>query len=150
MNARAAGARLVYHCRLALSRARRASPGRMVFSRELLLDKQLMAIHTARPVGVGTRLLVKLIKHQTPTINNFIYFIRQGMQTKLRRDLVSALLGIGTCDGKQLLRQLNFYGFEIADLLEAVQEADKTILNTASQGEHSLWTAIQRNRGSSQ
>lgn len=37
-----------------------------------------------------------------------------------RRALVCAYLGIGNCDGKQLLRQLNTYGFQLADLKEAM------------------------------
>lgn len=38
-----------------------------------------------------------------------------------RRAAVSALLGLGNCDGKQLLRQLNMYGFCRADVAKALQ-----------------------------
>jgi Domain of unknown function (DUF4093) len=36
-----------------------------------------------------------------------------------RRDMCMAL-GIGECDGKQLLKQLNMYGFERADVEKAM------------------------------
>ncbi|KAL0040567.1 hypothetical protein WJX77_011109 [Trebouxia sp. C0004] len=38
-----------------------------------------------------------------------------------RRAAVSAALGLGNCDGKQLLRQLNMYGFSRADVAKALQ-----------------------------
>ena len=41
-----------------------------------------------------------------------------------RRAAFSAALGLGNCDGKQLLRQLNIYGFEhqhVTDALAAVE-----------------------------
>ena len=38
-----------------------------------------------------------------------------------RRDMVCSYLGIGSCDGKQLLRQLNVYNFTDEDLARAIQ-----------------------------
>ena len=38
-----------------------------------------------------------------------------------RRAAVSATLGLGNCDGKQLLRQLNTYGFSRDDVAKALQ-----------------------------
>lgn len=37
-----------------------------------------------------------------------------------RRNLVCDYLGLGMCDGKQLLRQLNSYGFTKSDLKGAL------------------------------
>ena len=47
----------------------------------------------------------------------------RGKDVTRRRELVCAWLGIGACDGKQLLRQLNTYGFMPADLNEALAYA---------------------------
>ena len=44
-----------------------------------------------------------------------------------RRMLVCEFLGIGECDGKQLLRQLNSYGFAHEDLEQALHYANKII-----------------------
>ncbi len=38
-----------------------------------------------------------------------------------RRVAVSAALGLGTCDGKQLLKQLNTYGFSRDNVAKALQ-----------------------------
>jgi len=38
-----------------------------------------------------------------------------------RRAAVSAALGLGNCDGKQLLRQLNMYGFSRDTVAKALQ-----------------------------
>lgn len=48
--------------------------------------------------------------------------VRGGDVTR-RRELVCAWLGIGMCDGKQLLRQLNVYGFTEEDLEEGLRYA---------------------------
>lgn len=42
------------------------------------------------------------------------------VHTKLRREAVCNSLGIGNCDGKQLLKQLNLYNFTEDDLQEAL------------------------------
>ena len=68
--------------------------GGLPFSREMLIDKGLVA-------EMGVR----------------------GGDVTRRRELVCAWLGIGTCDGKQLLRQLNTYGFTHEDLNEALAYA---------------------------
>lgn len=47
----------------------------------------------------------------------------RGKDVTRRRELVCAWLGIGVCDGKQLLRQLNTYGFTPAELSEALAYA---------------------------
>ncbi len=47
----------------------------------------------------------------------------QGGGFAARRELVCAYLGIGNCDGKQLLRQLNSYGFLREDLEGAMRWA---------------------------
>jgi hypothetical protein len=44
-----------------------------------------------------------------------------------RRQLVCRYLGLGDCDGKQLLKQLNFYGFTEAELSEAISWAEARI-----------------------
>ena len=47
------------------------------------------------------------------------------VQTKRRREAVCDLLGIGHCDGKQLLKQLNMYNFSESDLEEALRDLDE-------------------------
>lgn len=44
-----------------------------------------------------------------------------------RRNLVCDYLGLGTCDGKQLLRQLNRYDFSEERVMEAKAWADQQI-----------------------
>ena len=44
-----------------------------------------------------------------------------------RRNLVCDYLGIGVCDGKQLLRQLNSYGFSAEDVVEALHWANSQL-----------------------
>jgi len=68
--------------------------GRLPFNREMLIELGLVA-------EMGVR----------------------GKDVTRRRELVCAWLGIGACDGKQLLRQLNTYGFMPADLNEALAYA---------------------------
>ncbi len=41
-----------------------------------------------------------------------------------RRMLVCDYLGLGACDGKQLLKQLNSYGFSWEDLSAALEWAE--------------------------
>lgn len=43
------------------------------------------------------------------------------VQTKRRREAVCDFLGLGNCDGKQLLKQLNLYNFTDDDLREALK-----------------------------
>lgn len=52
-----------------------------------------------------------------------------------RRQLVCSYLGLGDCDGKQLLKQLNLYGFTEKELSEAMSWAEVRIqgeINRAS------------------
>ena len=44
-----------------------------------------------------------------------------------RRHLVGAFLGLGHCDGKQLLRQLNRYCFTPRELERALQWAEQQL-----------------------
>lgn len=44
-----------------------------------------------------------------------------------RRHLVGAFLGLGHCDGKQLLRQLNRYCFMPQELEQALQWAEQQL-----------------------
>jgi len=44
-----------------------------------------------------------------------------------RRELVCMWLGIGQCDGKQLLRQLTTYGFTEGDLEEGLAYAARVL-----------------------
>lgn len=44
----------------------------------------------------------------------------QGGNVTQRRSQVCAYLGLGECDGKQLLRQLNLYGFTRDDVERAL------------------------------
>ena len=48
----------------------------------------------------------------------------QGGNVTRRRGLVCAFLGLGECDGKQLLRQLNRFGFTMADVERALAWAE--------------------------
>jgi ribonuclease M5 len=52
--------------------------------------------------------------------------VRGGDVTR-RREMVCRWLGLGTCDGKQLLRQLNTYGFEREDLERALAYAREAL-----------------------
>lgn len=51
----------------------------------------------------------------------------RGNNVTRRRHLVCEFLGLGQCDGKQLLKQLNAYGFLEKDLLEALKYAEACI-----------------------
>ena len=53
----------------------------------------------------------------------------RGNNITLRRQLVCEYLGLGQCDGKQVLRQLNAYGFLERDLMEGLEYAEKYIEN---------------------
>lgn len=49
----------------------------------------------------------------------------QGGSVTQRRSLVCAYLGIGDCDGKQLQRQLNRYGFTTEEVERALAWANR-------------------------
>lgn len=51
----------------------------------------------------------------------------QGGDVTQRRALVCAYLGLGDCDGKQLLRQLNCYGFGREELAAALAWAEQQL-----------------------
>jgi ribonuclease M5 len=51
----------------------------------------------------------------------------RGNNVTRRRNLVCEFLGIGQCDGKQMLKQLNAYGFVEKDLIEALEYAQACI-----------------------
>jgi len=55
------------------------------------------------------------------TLSNL--YLQPGDVTK-RRQLLCSYLGLGMCDGKQLLRQLNSYGFSQQELDEALRYAN--------------------------
>lgn len=48
-----------------------------------------------------------------------------------RRYLVCSYLGLGLCNGKQLLKQLNNYGFTMGDVEKALQWANEQITNVS-------------------
>jgi hypothetical protein len=48
----------------------------------------------------------------------------QGGNVTARRKLVGAYLGLGECDGKQLMRQLNLYGFTKQEVNRALAWAE--------------------------
>lgn len=54
-------------------------------------------------------------------------FGMQGDNVTWRRELLCEYLGLGMCDGKQLLRQLNSYGFLPQDVEKGLQYANKII-----------------------
>ncbi|KAL0019080.1 hypothetical protein WJX79_004610 [Trebouxia sp. C0005] len=81
--------------RQALSCARPSCPGRKEFSRADLVSWGLV-------VEMGTS-------------------SSQQVGCVQRRAAVSTALGLGNCDGKQLLRQLNTYGFSQDDVAKALQ-----------------------------
>ncbi|DBA97605.1 TPA: hypothetical protein ACH3X3_012509 [Trebouxia sp. C0006] len=81
--------------RQALSNARPSCPGRKEFSRADLVSWGLVV-----EMGTASSKQVGCVK---------------------RRAAVSATLGLGNCDGKQLLRQLNTYGFSRDDVAKALQ-----------------------------
>ena len=49
-----------------------------------------------------------------------------------RRSLVCAFLGIGMSDGKQLVKQLNTYGFSQEDVAAALVWAERQLATTQS------------------
>jgi hypothetical protein len=51
----------------------------------------------------------------------------QGGNVTQRRSQVCAYLGLGNCDGKQLLRQLNLYGFTRTEVGRALAWAARTL-----------------------
>jgi ribonuclease M5 len=85
--------------RKALSNRRKSTPERTTFHREALQAAGLIA------QGMGQR----------------------GGDVTERRNLVCSYLGLGVCDGKQLLRQLNAYGFEEGDLAAALAWAQQQL-----------------------
>jgi len=78
--------------RQSLDTCRQTSPERKHFSKEQLLNLGLTSTFTNTTV-----------------------------QTKRRREAVCDFLGLGNCDGKQLLKQLNLYNFTDDDLREALK-----------------------------
>lgn len=78
----------------AIARSRKSNPKVTRFSRDRLISMGLIA-----PM------------HQ------------RGNDVTRRRQLTCEYLGIGHCDGKQMLKQLNAYGFLEKDLMEALQYA---------------------------
>ncbi|KAI8105646.1 hypothetical protein M9434_000228 [Picochlorum sp. BPE23] len=52
---------------------------------------------------------------------------QRGDNVTWRRELLCEYLGLGMCDGKQLLRQLNSYGFLPEDVEKGLQYANKII-----------------------
>ena len=52
---------------------------------------------------------------------------RQGGDVTARRSLVCACLGLGDCDGRQLQRQLDRYGFAEEELQRAVRWAGEQL-----------------------
>jgi ribonuclease M5 len=86
--------------RWALERARKSSLGRLEFTREFIQSLGLVSSHDASsPAGDAAK----------------------------RRFLVCSYMGLGECNGKQLLRQLNDYGFTKDDLAEALKWAEDRI-----------------------
>lgn len=51
-----------------------------------------------------------------------------------RRFLVGAFLGLGDCDGKQLLRQLNRYCFSRQELAAALEWAERQLAARGAAG----------------
>jgi len=51
----------------------------------------------------------------------------QGENVAVRRHLVCSYLGLGACDGKQLLRQLNSYDFTRDDVSRALAWAEDVL-----------------------
>lgn len=60
-------------------------------------------------------------------MDNDSIFILQGNNVTKRRQIVCEYLGLGMCDGKQLLRQLNSYGFTESDLESALKFANTVL-----------------------
>lgn len=52
---------------------------------------------------------------------------KQGGDVTARRTAVCAYLGLGACDGKQLLRQLNCYGFTHQEVAVALEWAERQL-----------------------
>lgn len=85
----------------AIARSRRSNPDMQKFSRERLLSMGVIAQMHER-----------------------------GNNVTWRRQLVCEYLGIGQCDGKQLLKQLNAYGFTEKDLMDALEYA-RTVMDAS-------------------
>lgn len=85
--------------RHALNRMRRSVLSRSLFTRDSLQNQGLIAHEMGQRGGDVTE----------------------------RRRLVSEFLGLGNCDGKQLLRQLNHYGFRKEDLEASLHWAEEKL-----------------------
>lgn len=83
--------------RLALEGSRTRDPARLEFSMEELVGWGLASVHgEAAPQP------------------------RAGLGVAARREALGRALGFGGCDARQLLRQLNLYGFQRADVMTAL------------------------------
>lgn len=65
----------------------------------------------------------------------------QGAQAERRRR-VTALLGLGDCNAKQLLRQLNTFSFSQGELQAAVQQVEAAMAAAASAPGGTCFTCI--------
>lgn len=59
-------------------------------------------------------------------------FIQVDKHIAARRKGVCAMLGLGNCDAKQMLKQLNMYSFTEADLMEALVQVNDALKTTTN------------------
>lgn len=110
--------------RRVLSRRRRSEPGRKEFSREELQELGLIAVVQEKVSFLGGATAATF-----GCLPSFLS-LQSGKVTQ-RRSLVCDCLGLGACDGKQLLRQLNSYGFGRDDLDAALEWAEAQLQGDA-------------------
>ena len=140
--------------RAALAAPRRSGPQRQLFERHHLLSWGLVAELHARVGGqpgwrTGRRGLQGrrgVSSTKSCTVGRCVGMRRQpvaactrpcrallwrcaaqGGNVAWRRSQVCAYLGLGECDGKQLLRQLNRYGFTRQEVERALEWAERSV-----------------------
>ena len=141
--------------RAALAAPRRSDPARQAFSREDLMAAGLVAELHARASGEDRRRLegagcfwrpagsCGAAQHASSSAAQApvraaapfpTHASLQGGSVTARRFLVGAFLGLGDCDGKQLLRQLNRYCFTHQELAAALEWAERRLAARGAAG----------------
>lgn len=116
----------------ALSSKRQSIPGKGAFTREKLQEMGLIATTAFPEKNTNTR--GSTIGDSSAAVDGDGAISSskpnpspspRPWSVSLTRHCVCEYLGLGTCDGKQLLRQLNSYGFEEGDVENALQWAEQ-------------------------
>lgn len=79
---------------------------------------------------------------ETQLLSDLATFLQAG-RIRDRREMVCNYLGIGSCDGKQLLKQLNIFNFTEAEVMHALNQLkEEQNLRTDEVNHQAFWLCI--------